>query len=248
MPAAIAPVLVGTSGYAYPAWRPSFYPADLPDRGMLAFYAGRFPAVELNHTFYRVPTPAAAAGWREQVPAEFRFAVKANPRFCALRRIADGEVRLSGLFEPLAPLGATLGCVFYQVPKATPADAGLVRDFLAAQPRGVRIALEAPRPDWATKDVEAALVAGGATRVAVDADDGPEPVLCGDAEWIYLRLRRASYADPALAKWRERARSFAGGGFVFFRHEDTGSGPAFAARWLADAGVSATRRRARPRP
>jgi uncharacterized protein YecE (DUF72 family) len=229
-----APIHVGTSGFSYDEWRPAFYPADLKKDRMLAFYAERLPAVELNNTFYRLPSAKMAATWRAAVPATFRFVVKASQRLTWTQKLKDCGELLQVLFTAIEPLGETLGCVFYQVPKWVKKDLDVLREFLALQPTGVRIAFEFAHASWLEDDALALLRERNAAVVASDKDDGPEPVLHDTADWAYLRLRRAGYADAVLRSWRDRLLlQCKGGGFVFFKHEDSCAGPALASRFLS---------------
>ncbi|MBL8737807.1 MAG: DUF72 domain-containing protein [Planctomycetes bacterium] len=224
-------LFVGTSGFSYDEWRPAFYPDDLKKDAMLPFFAERLPAVELNNTFYRLPNAKMAAKWRAQVPASFRFAVKASQRLTWTQKLKDCGELLQVLFTAIAPLGETLGCVFYQVPKFVRKDVAVLRDFLALQPAGVKVAFEFAHASWNDDDALAALRERDAAVVASDRDEQPPPELADTATWSYLRLRRASYADDDLRRWRDRVQT-RGPAFVFFKHEDSCAGPALAKRFL----------------
>lgn len=232
---------VGTSGFSYDEWRPAFYPDDLKKDRMLAFYAERLPAVELNNTFYRMPSARMVETWAQQVPASFRFAIKATQRLTWTQKLVDCGELLGVLFRVLEPLGERLGCVFYQVPKWVRKDVAVLRDFLAHQPTGVRVAFEFAHASWFDDDALALLREHGAALVASDKDDAPEPDLHDTADWAYLRLRRAAYTDDDLRRWRDTliARGL-GDVFLFFKHEDSCAGPALARRFLdlGDAVVS----------
>lgn len=242
-------ILAGASGFAYREWIPAFYPPGTKTKDLLSAYAARLPAVELNHTYYRMPTASAARGWRAQVGDGFRFAVKA-PMFLTVRKAAfDPAPVVAELQAALAPLGATLGCVFLQFPAHVVADLARLDALLAAMPSGWRCACEFEHASWGTTAATDALLRRGATRVVRDDDEHPasdgaiEPAF----GWQYVRLRRSAYDDAALASWRRRLVATArDGAFVFFRHEDTASGPRFAQRLLAladcDDGPRASRR------
>ncbi|MFK7743246.1 MAG: DUF72 domain-containing protein [Planctomycetota bacterium] len=221
---------VGTSGFSYDEWRPTFYPADVKKAGMLSYYASQLPSVELNNTFYRMPKRETVAKWAEQVPESFRFAVKAPRRFTWSLKLVDCGADLSHLMEQLEPLGPRLGCVFFQVPKFVAFDASVLDGFLAELPADVRVALEFVHESWHVPEVADRVYGAGATIVASDRDDGEPPELDGAAPWTYLRLRRASYTDEDLAAWR--ARLAERDAFVFFKHEDTAAGPAMARRFM----------------
>ena len=168
---------------------------------------------------------------RAQVPASFRFVVKATQQLTWSRKLKDCGELLTRLFDVLAPLGESLGCVFYQLPKWVQKDTGLLREFLRLQPAGVRVAFEFAHASWYEADAIAALRQRNAAIVASDKDDAEPPVLHDTADWTYLRLRRSAYTDLDLHAWRQRVVA-RGDAFVFFRHEDRCAGPALAGRLL----------------
>jgi len=224
---------VGTSGFSYDEWRPAFYPDDLKKDAMLSFYAERLPAVELNNTFYRMPSAKMVAKWRSQVPDTFRFVVKASQRITWTQKLVDCGELVNVLFAAIAPLGDTLGCVFYQVPKWVRKDVAVLRDFLALQPKGTRIAMEFAHASWTEDDALAVMREHDVAVVASDKDDAPPPVVVDTAQWCYVRLRRTAYSDDDLRRWHRDLRTKApAGGFVFFKHEDSCAGPALARRFL----------------
>lgn len=226
-------LFVGTSGFSYAEWRPAFYPDGLKKDAMLGFYAARLPAVELNNTFYRMPSKKLAAKWAGEVPAGFSFAVKASQRITWTQKLKDCGELVAALFAAVAALGDRLGCVFYQLPKWVRKDVALLQDFLALQPAGVKVAFEFAHASWLEDDALAALRARDAALVLSDKDDGPTPELVDTGSWGYLRLRRAQYSDGDLQGWHERigARPWQQC-FVFFKHEDSCAGPALARRFL----------------
>ena len=224
---------VGTSGFSYDEWRPAFYPDDLKKDSMLPFYAERLPAVELNNTFYRMPSAKMVSRWHSQVPPSFRFVVKATQRLTWTQKLVDCGELLGVLFAVLEPLGAALGCVFYQVPKWVRKDTAVLRDFLALQKPGLKVAFEFAHPSWLEPDALQVLRDHGAALVLSDKDDAPPPELLDTAPWAYLRLRRLAYTDDDLRRWRDTlaAKGFTEA-FVFFKHEDSCAGPALARRFL----------------
>jgi uncharacterized protein YecE (DUF72 family) len=231
---------VGTSGFSYDEWRPAFYPDDLAKDAMLGFYGARLPSVELNNTFYRMPSPKLTAKWASEVPDAFTFAVKASQRITWTKKLADCEETLGYLFAAVAELGHKLGCVFYQVPKWVKKDVPLLRGFLALQRAGIRTAFEFAHPSWLEDDALQALRERDAAVVLSDRDEAPTPELIDTGSWAYLRLRRAAYDDGALLQWHERLRGRAlQQCFVFFKHEDTCAGPALAQRFLQLGGAAA---------
>jgi len=224
---------VGTSGFSYDEWRPAFYPDDLKKDAMLTFYAERLPAVELNNTFYRMPTAKLTGKWRGQVGDGFCFAVKAPQRLTWTNKLVDCGELLGVLTAAVQPLGDALGCVFYQVPKWVKKDLAVLRDFLACPQPSPRVAFEFAHASWHEDDALAVLREHDAALVLSDKEDAPEPALQDTAGWAYLRLRRPGYDDDALRRWRDalRERAFADV-FLFFKHEDSCAGPALARRFL----------------
>ena len=222
---------VGTSGYSYKEWKGTFYPAKLPANRMLGHYAGQLPAVEINNTFYRPPSESVLAAWAAQVPEHFRFALKAPQEITHVRRLAGAGDLVLQLADAAGTLGRRLGPILFQLPPNFRKDAPLLRDFLAELPRGCRAALEFRHESWFTDEVFALLRDHDAALCVADADDGPEVPLVATAAWGYLRLRRADYPDDALNLWAGRIRAQGWGEcFAFFKHEDAGTGPRFAAR------------------
>jgi uncharacterized protein YecE (DUF72 family) len=232
-------VLAGTSGYSYPAWKGRFYPADLPKSRMLEAYAHRFPTVEINATFYRMPTPHGLATWRAGVPSDFTFALKAPQRISHMKRLLDCEALVARFYEAAAELGPRLGPVLFQLHPGMKADVGRLNAFLALLPRGGRTTFEFRHPSWFEDGVFRALEDAGAALCVADTDDGETPMV-PTSTFGYLRLRRASYDLAALACWRERiARQPWRDAYVYFKHEDEARGPLFATAFtlLDDVGA-----------
>ena len=242
-------LLAGTSGYAYAEWKGSFYPEALAAREMLAFYAGRLPAVEINNTFYRLPKASVLEGWAAQVPDDFRFAIKASRRITHFGRLKGIEDETAFLLQSCAALGDKLGALLFQLPPNLPLDVARLERFLALLPVGTPAAFELRHPGWRVPEVQTLLAARGCTLVASESDeDEAPPELMAGASWGYLRLRRTSYDRAALASWAQRiaAQSWQRA-LVFFKHEDAGAGPALAAQFLELSGRAQDRKPAAPR-
>ena len=206
-------LLVGTSGWSYPSWRPEFYPAGSQPESFLGYYAERFAAVELNSTGYRLPSHEQFARWAAQAPDGFRFAVKMPPQ--ALRQLDSFQDRVR-------TLGSALGCV--RVVVEAPRDDGLLALLLGSADPAIRFALDLRDPSW--DGVEPQLSEAGAVRV----DDWDA---AGD--WRYLRFREPPYDDAALVALADRLRPLVAAGidvFAFFRHEAEPTAPAYALRLL----------------
>lgn len=230
----------GTSGFSYPAWKGPFYPEDLAAKDMLAYYATRLPAVEVNNTFYRMPRASVLAGWREAVPAEFRFAVKAPRRISHQAKLADCADAVGYLAEALAALGEQLGCVLLQLPPYLRKDAARLSAFLADWPRQLPIAVEFRHASWFDDETLGLLAERGAALVVSEDGKLALPPRLGTTDWLYFRLRKPGYETPALADWLARGEEAeAQRGFAFFKHEDAGAGPKLASRFLELAAAGA---------
>jgi uncharacterized protein YecE (DUF72 family) len=230
---------VGTSGYAYPAWRGSFYPPKHPAGAMLAFYAGRFPTVEINHTFYRMPVERTLREWAAAVPARFQFAVKLNQRLTHQKRLRDCEEPLSRFLEVVRVLaeGSQLGPLLIQLPPSLRVDLPTLDAFLRQVPPLFRCALEARHASWLAEETYAVLRAHGVALCLAETDETPAPDVL-TAGFVYLRLRREDYAPADLAAWRARCRAWVAAGldvYAYFKHEDAGRGPVYA-RALQEGG------------
>jgi uncharacterized protein YecE (DUF72 family) len=225
-------VHIGTSGFSYAPWKGSFYPEKLPAAKMLAYYAERLDAVEINNTFYRMPTTDALAKWAGETPEGFRFVLKSPKRITHEKKLADVGDTLARLAEvATTALGQRLGPVLFQLPPFLKKDLPRLSDFLAQVPKTLRAAVEFRHESWFTDDVYEALRAGGAALCLAESEELATPVV-STADWGYLRLRRQDYDDAALAAWTARlAAQPWGTAYVFFKHEDEGKGPKLAARF-----------------
>lgn len=224
---------VGTSGYAYKAWKGRFYPADLPGKQMLHYYGQRFRAVEVNNSFYRMPTAAVLEAWAEAVPADFRFVLKAPRRITHVARLKNAEEPLVRLLDVAAALKARLGPLLFQLPSQLAKDAGRLRDFLALLPQARQVAFEFRHASWFDEEIYQLLGDHQAALCIAEAEDGPEVPCVATADWGYVRLRRPDYREAELQTWVQRLRAQAWADtFVFFKHEDEARGPRLATRFL----------------
>ena len=224
---------VGTSGFSYKEWKGPFYPEDLPARGMLGYYAGQLPAVEINSTFYRMPRSSVLESWAEQVGDGFRFVLKASRRITHMKRLKDAGDETDYLFSTAATLGDRLGAILFQLPPNMRKDTQRLVDFLRFVPKGFRAAFEFRHDSWFDEDVYAALSEHSCALCAAETDESEPPATISTTGWGYLRLRRTEYDAERLAAWVERVRSQDWSeAFVFFKHEDSGAGPRLAAEFL----------------
>ena len=220
--------LVGTSGYSYPAWKKRFYPDKLPAKKFLDFYASRFSTVEINNTFYKMPSAALVQGWLADVPDGFTFAVKAPQRITHHKRLLECAEPLKLLFDAIAALADKQGPILFQLPPNMKKDVPRLQAFLAAMPRRYRVAFEYRHESWLGDDTYEALRAAGAALCIADSEKLSTPLIA-TANWGYLRLRREDYEKPDIRKWAKRisAQKWESA-FVYFKHEDQAKGPAYA--------------------
>jgi uncharacterized protein YecE (DUF72 family) len=209
----------GTSGFAYKEWKPTFYPEDLAASGFLRYYAERLQTVEINNSFYRMPSRKVVDGWAAEVPEHFRFAVKASRRITHFKRLNDVAGELEFLFGNLTALGGRLGPVLFQLPPNMVKDVARLRDFLMQLPPGRSHVLEFRHSSWFDDEVYDALRESGVALCVTEDEDVCDPIVT-TAKFGYLRLRRDSYGKPELQEWVERVRSQGWKEvYVYFKHE-----------------------------
>jgi len=232
-------LFAGASGFSYKPWKGPFYPVDLPDAEMLTYYAARLPAVEINNTFYRLPKAQLLEDWAAQTPPGFRFVLKASRRITHIQRLKDVGELLEYLFKTAATLGPKLGPFLFQLPPHLKKDTDRLHTFLDLVPADRRVALEFRNASWFEDDVFEALRAHDAALCVAetepdDKEGGKEPVpLVRTASWGYLRLRRETYTDADLEAWAARIdRQGWSEAYAFFKHEDDGTAPKFALRFM----------------
>jgi uncharacterized protein YecE (DUF72 family) len=225
-------VRVGTSGWNYPEWKGSFYPDDIKPAAMLAYYTARFATVEVNATFYRMPTAKTVAGWAATAPADFTFVLKAPQRITHFARLRDVDEPVRVFCDVARGLGARLGPLLFQLPPNFKKDIGRLGDVLYMVPPDLRVAWEFRHDSWFADDVYDCLRARNAALAIVEDEDKTTPALA-TADWGYSRLRAVDYTDARLADWVATIRTVGAGwrdAFVFFKHDGHGTGPALAQR------------------
>ena len=223
----------GTSGFAYPAWAPAFYPPGLRGADLLRTYAERLTACELNNTFYRQPSESAIRGWLARTPESFRFVIKAQ-RGGAMRALLgdDQTESVAWLTRPLDGFGDRLGSVLYRVPgevARTDDRHDRLARLLALWPRRFPLTLELQHGTWHVDETFELLRAHDAVLCATDLDEMEEPPFIRvTGRFLYLRLRRTSYDDATLDTWAARIEPFLDAGldvYAFFRHDEAGISP-----------------------
>jgi uncharacterized protein YecE (DUF72 family) len=219
-------LLVGTSGFDYRDWRGPFYPRFLRSTDRLAYYAEHFATVELNVTFYRMPAADAFRGWRDAVPDDFRFAVKASRYLTHILRLREPQRSVDYLMERASLLGDRLGPILLQLPPSLAIDLERLDETLRAFGGRAPVAVEARHRSWFVPAFCELLREHGAAFVLADRR-GPITPLWEVAPWTYLRLHhgtaspRSCYGDRALRSWTQRLESLPHGdeGFVFFNND-----------------------------
>ncbi|HYR52252.1 MAG TPA: DUF72 domain-containing protein [Candidatus Dormibacteraeota bacterium] len=229
-------IRAGTSGWSYKEWKGFFYPEKLPAKDMLRYYSERFPTVEVNNTFYRLPNLTTLEGWLSQVPEDFSFVLKASKRITHDKRLKDVGDSVEYLLRTSGTLGARLGPFLVQLPPNMKKDVPRLRDFLAIFP--ARAAFEFRHTSWYDDEVYQALRERNAAWCIADTGEEGDPPFESTADWGYLRLRRVAYEEADLKSYADRIRQQSWGeAYVFFKHEDAGTGPKLAARFLELCGV-----------
>jgi uncharacterized protein YecE (DUF72 family) len=233
----MATLYAGTSGFAYPAWRPAFYPEKLPARQFLPYYAGRLSCVEINYSFRRTPAESTLEGWATSTPDGFAFAMKAHQRITHVRRLEDVEEPVAYFLRALEPLRAAgrLGPVLFQLPPNLKVDLVRLATFLRLLPEGRRSTMEFRHESWFTEEVFALLGEHDVALCQADTEklQAPEVVT---ASFVYRRLRRPDYTDADLRRFAAGAREQLAAGrdtYLIFKHEESPQGALQAERVLA---------------
>ena len=234
---------VGTSGYGYKEWKGIFYPEKISPKEMLHFYAQRLNAVEINYTFYHMPTERILAPWAEQVPDGFAFALKAPQVITHLKQLRNVGEETDYFFRTLSVLDRKLGPALFQFPKSFRANRTALEEFLPLIPENVHCAFDFRSPTWLEAGIMDLLGRRGFSLCVEDTDENSVKEIISTAPWGYLRLRRTDYTEADLSLWLERilAQKWERA-FVFFKHEEEGNapeGPEMALRFreLADSGA-----------
>jgi uncharacterized protein YecE (DUF72 family) len=223
-------IWVGTSGYNYPEWKGSFYPSDLSAAKMLPYYAARFPTVEINYTFYRMPNEKLVSGWAAQTPDPYRLTLKAPRRITHDRRLKDTGELVEAFCRVAGALGPKLGALLFQLPPNLKKDLALFDDFLATVPAHACGAFEFRNPSWFDDDVLQRLSSRNLALCVSDSEKLSAPVKV-TADYAYFRLRDEGYTEEDINDWADTvAREGAGckDVYVYFKHEDEGRGPELA--------------------
>ncbi|MEA3212050.1 MAG: hypothetical protein QOE70_5107 [Chthoniobacter sp.] len=223
-------VWIGTSGFQYPEWKGSFYPEKLAATKMLPFYAERLSTTESNYTFRSIPSPTTMTKWFSLTPEQFRFSFKAPQKVTHFARLRDCGETMAYFHTVVLGLSAKLGAVLIQLPPNFKKDAPLLLSFLESLPQAMRVAFEFRHDSWFDDEIFAHLRTHSAALCIAESEDLKTPRVA-TADFGCLRLRREDYSEADLARWadflRAQERQWQEA-FVYFKHEETGSGPRFA--------------------
>jgi len=227
----MASLFSGTSGFAYPSWKPDFYPPKLPAKDFLKYYATRLNTVEINYTFRQLPKASTLENWVAATPDGFSFALKAHQRITHFNRLALSEFN-DLFFRAIDPLRAArrLGPVLFQLPPNFKADVPLLSAFVEKLPRDIRCAFEFRNTSWLTEEVYHLLEKHTVALCLAESErfEVPEVVTAG---FVYVRLRKEEYTPEERAEIAERVKRLLADGrdvYCFFKHEDTPAGAGYA--------------------
>ena len=232
-------IWVGTSGYNYPEWKGTFYPSDLPAAKMLPYYAARFPTVEINYTFYRMPNEKIVSGWAGQTPDPYKLTLKAPRRITHDSRLKNTGDLVTGFCRVAASLGPKLGALLFQLPPNLKKDLGVFDAFLDDLPPKICAAFEFRHPSWFDDEVFERLSARNLALCVSDSEKLSAPVRV-TADYAYFRLRDEGYTPDHIARWADtvaKETSACKDVFVYFKHEEQGKGPEFAQLLMRHLGM-----------
>ncbi len=224
----MATLYAGTSGFAYPAWKPGFYPAKLPSKLFLKNYAERLNCVEINYTFRRLPSASTLQNWVNATPAGFVFAVKANQRITHILRLKNAAEATELFLKMIDPLRTSrrLGPILFQLGPTLKADVALLHDYLELLPAGQRYAFEFRHASWLAEPVYEELRRRNVSLCVAESErlEVPEVIT---ADFVYYRLRKPEYSADDVAAIRGRSEELLATGrdlYLMFKHEETPDG------------------------
>jgi uncharacterized protein YecE (DUF72 family) len=224
----MATLYAGTSGFAYPAWKPGFYPAKLPSKQFLKHYADRLNCVEINYTFRRLPSASTLQSWVEATPAGFVFAVKANQRITHILRLKNAEQATELFLKMVDPLRTArrLGPILFQLGPTLKCDVALLHDYLELLPSDQRYAFEFRHASWLAEPVYEELRRRNISLCVAESErlEVPEVIT---ADFVYYRLRKPDYSAEDVAAIRARSQELLATGrdlYLMFKHEETPDG------------------------
>ena len=222
-------IWTGTSGYNYPEWKGSFYPSDLAAAKMLPYYAARFPTVEINYTFYRMPNEKLVAGWAAQTPSPYKLTLKAPRRITHDSRLKNCGPLVASFCLVAGTLGDKLGALLFQLPPNLKKDLALFDAFLGELPPRADAAFEFRHDSWLDEDVYSRLAGRNLALCVADSEKLSTPVRI-TADYAYFRLRDEGYTADDIGRWGDtivRATESCRDVYIYFKHEEQGKGAEF---------------------
>src|SRR5438874_5246926 len=234
----MAQLYAGTSGWAYPSWKPEFYPEKLAQKNFLQYYSTQLNTVEVNFTFRQLVKETTIQKWLAETPPGFRFAVKAHQVITHIKRLkgtADFVPRFLSTIEPLAR-AEKLGPILFQLPPNLKADPKLLAEFLADVPRGVHAAFEFRHASWFADDIFDLLKSSNRALCVAETEERVTPDVV-TADFCYYRYRKPTYTPDERANMISRIREHLAAGrnvFAYFKHEETPQGALYAAEVLKE--------------
>jgi uncharacterized protein YecE (DUF72 family) len=229
-------LFAGTSGFSYPAWKPDFYPKNVPSKKFLEHYATRLNSVEVNYTFRRLAPAKVLDGWLNATPEGFAFACKAHQNLTHIMKMKDAESFTELFLKSLEPLRAArrLGPVLYQFAPTFKVDLARLDAYLPLLPEDIRFAFEFRHESWLCDEVYGRLAKRNMALCLAESDRLEVPKVM-TADFGYFRLRKGDYTDEGRAEITDRVKSVIDSGrdaYVFFKHEDDPRGALWAEQLL----------------
>ena len=215
---------IGVSGFSYASWKGTFYPETTKPNKMLQAYAAKLNSVEINSSFYHMPTQTTTAKWTSLTPNEFRFSFKVNRKITHFKKLKGAKNEFEIFVKGLKPVERKLGCILLQLPPYMKQDYEILETFLSEMPKGTPIAVEFRHSSWFGEKLNALLSRYNATLCVADTDEA-KPIFERTAYFSYVRLRRSTYSKVELKAWSEKLRKFTVGledCFVYFMHDEKG--------------------------
>lgn len=233
----------GTSGWAYPAWKPAFYPEKLAQKKFLQYYSGRLNAVEVNYSFRQFIRETTLEGWLAETPEHFKFSVKAHQSITHIRRLKNAGESLKRFLDSVQPLAAAgrLGPALFQLPPNLKCDAVLLDEFCSQFPPNFRAAFEFRNESWFSDEVYRVLSKNNVALCFAESDEMETPRVV-TANFSYYRLRKSEYDAEARGEMAFKLAQGVKAGrdlYAFYKHEDTPDGALYAEELLRQAAATA---------
>jgi uncharacterized protein YecE (DUF72 family) len=235
-------LFIGTSGWAYPSWKPAFYPEKLAQTKLLTYYATQLNTVEVNLTFRQLLKDTTAAKWIAQTPPNFRFTIKAHQVITHIKRLKNAEeflARFVTTIEPLSQAGK-IGCVLFQLPPNMKADPILLQEFLVTIPKGLKAAFEFRHESWFADDIFSCLKQHNRALCVAETEERTTPDVV-TADFCYYRYRKPEYTPEERQGMLRRMQEHLSNGrdtYAYFKHEETPQGAIYAVDVLKQAGAA----------